>query len=52
MMKFNPRTAGIRRMTYGVAMAGVTIQSLPTLVLFFLLQRHFVQGVTRTGIRG
>ncbi len=52
MMKFNPRTAGIRRMTYGVAMAGVTIQSLPTLVMFFLLQRHFVQGVTRTGLRG
>ena len=52
MMKVNPRTAGIRRMTYGVAMAGVTIQSLPTLVLFFLVQRHFVQGVTRTGIRG
>ena len=52
MMKFNPRTAGIRRMTYGVAMAGVTIQSLPTLLMFFLLQRHFVQGVTRTGLKG
>ncbi len=50
--KFNPRTGGLARMTYGVAMAAVTFQSLPTLILFLFLQRHFVQSVTRTGLKG
>jgi multiple sugar transport system permease protein len=50
--KFNPRTGGLTRMTYGVAMAAVTFQSLPTLILFLFLQRYFVQSVTRTGLKG
>lgn len=50
--KFTPRTSGLARMTYGVAMAAVTFQSLPTLILFLFLQRHFVQSVTRTGLKG
>lgn len=34
-----------------VVMAGALVASLPTLVVFLLSQRVFVQGISRTGIR-
>jgi multiple sugar transport system permease protein len=37
---------------WGVLMAGTTIASLPTIVLFLAFQRYFVQGIALTGIKG
>ncbi len=36
---------------YSVAMAGVTVLSIPSLVLFFFLQKYFIQGISQGGIR-
>jgi len=36
----------------GLLMAASTMMMLPVLVLFFLTQRYFIQGVTLTGIKG
>jgi multiple sugar transport system permease protein len=33
-------------------MAGTLIASLPTIVVFLLAQRVFVQGIARTGVKG
>lgn len=37
---------------FGVAMAGETLLSLPSLLIFFLLQRFFIEGISQTGIKG
>lgn len=37
---------------YGALMAGVTLASLPVLLLFFLLQRQVVQSFTSSGVKG
>ena len=36
---------------YSVAMAGVTVLSIPSLLLFFFLQRYFIQGISHGGIK-
>ncbi|NDJ78771.1 MAG: carbohydrate ABC transporter permease [Chloroflexi bacterium] len=37
---------------YGVVMAGMTLATLPPLIIFVLLQRYFVQGISMTGVKG
>ncbi len=37
--------------TFGVSMAAVTILSIPSLLVFFLLQRYFIEGVSKVGIK-
>jgi ABC-type glycerol-3-phosphate transport system permease component len=37
---------------YGNGMAAVTLLSLPSLLLFFLLQRHFMAGMQSGGVKG
>ena len=37
---------------FALAMAGVTILSLPSVMLFFFLQRYFIQGIAQGAIRG
>jgi multiple sugar transport system permease protein len=37
---------------FALGMAGVTILSLPCLLLFFALQRYFIQGIASGAIRG
>jgi multiple sugar transport system permease protein len=37
---------------FGIAMAGVTLLSLPGLLIFLLLQRFFIEGISQTGIKG
>jgi ABC-type glycerol-3-phosphate transport system permease component len=37
---------------YGVMMAGSVITLLPMLLVFLLLQRHFVRGITMGAIKG
>lgn len=36
---------------YSVAMAGVTVLSLPSLILFFVLQRYFIQGISQGSLK-
>lgn len=36
---------------YSVAMAGVTVLSLPSLFLFFMLQRYFIQGISQGSLK-
>lgn len=36
---------------YGAMMAGAFLTALPALVLFLLVQRHFVKGIVMTGIK-
>jgi len=35
----------------GPGLAAATVQALPTLIVFVLLQRYFVEGVTMSGIK-
>lgn len=44
--------AGARRTEWGLLMAASTVTVLPIIVLFFLAQRTFIQGVTLTGTKG
>jgi multiple sugar transport system permease protein len=37
---------------FGPAMAGVTLLSIPSLALFLMLQRYFIEGVARAGMKG
>jgi multiple sugar transport system permease protein len=37
---------------FALGMAGVTVLSLPSLLLFFGLQRYFIQGIASGAIRG
>ncbi len=37
---------------YGVVMAGATLATLPPMLVFIVLQRYFVQGISMTGIKG
>ncbi len=37
---------------YGMLMAASTMMIVPVVAIFFLAQRHFIQGVTLTGMKG
>jgi multiple sugar transport system permease protein len=37
---------------YAAAMAAMTILTVPSVLVFLALQRHFIEGATRIGIRG
>lgn len=37
---------------YGQIMATLTFTTLPIVVIFLLLQKYYVQGITSTGIKG
>ena len=37
---------------YGMLMAASTMMTVPVVAIFFLAQRHFIQGVTLTGMKG
>jgi ABC-type glycerol-3-phosphate transport system permease component len=37
---------------FAVAMAAATLLSLPSLLLFFAMQRYFVQGIATSGLKG
>ena len=38
--------------SFGTARAGVTLLSVPSVILFLVLQRYFIVGISRGGIRG
>ena len=37
---------------YGLSMAGASVAVMPIIVVFLLMQRQFVEGITMTGIKG
>jgi multiple sugar transport system permease protein len=37
---------------FALSMAGVTLLSLPSLILFFFLQKHFIHGIASSGLKG
>jgi len=37
---------------YGTSLASATMAIIPSVIVFLLLQRHFVQGIASTGIKG
>lgn len=37
---------------YGLAMAGAVIAALPPILVFYMLQRYFIEGISMTGIKG
>ena len=37
---------------YAVAMAAVTLLCIPSVALFLVLQRHFIQGITVGSVKG
>ncbi|WP_067843699.1 carbohydrate ABC transporter permease [Amphibacillus sediminis] len=44
--------AGPNRINEGIKMAGTVISILPLLIIYFFLQRYFVESVDNTGITG
>jgi multiple sugar transport system permease protein len=38
--------------SWTVVMAGNVLMTVPVIVVFFLFQRYFVQGMTLTGMKG
>lgn len=48
LFKFNLRAGG----DVGLMMAAAFIMTLPVILLFFFVQRYFIQGVTLTGMKG
>ena len=44
-------SVGQNRTDYGLLMAGAFVVVIPILVVFVLLQRHFVEGIATTGIK-
>lgn len=52
MIQFRPGFGADQGWAFGLAMAAATIQALPPLVIFLLLQRHFMKGMATVGIKG
>lgn len=54
MAYFNPSVgqATAERLNFGTGMAAMTLLALPTLIVFLILQRYFIEGVTTVGIKG
>ncbi len=48
IVTFIARSMGIY---YGVVMSGAVLACIPALIIFFFLQRYFVQGIATTGIK-
>jgi ABC-type glycerol-3-phosphate transport system permease component len=37
---------------FGTSMAGAVIAAVPPIIVFFILQRYFIRGISMTGIKG
>ncbi len=40
------------QMSIGQSMAGAVVAALPPIIVFVFLQRYFIEGISRTGIKG
>ncbi|MBM4419294.1 MAG: carbohydrate ABC transporter permease [Chloroflexi bacterium] len=52
MLMFRPGFGADQSWAHGLAMAAATIQALPPLIVFFILQRYFMQGIATVGLKG
>jgi len=43
---------GLYHQEYGVLMAGTLLSILPVVILFFVLQKEFISGLTAGAIKG
>ena len=43
---------GLQERNYGVLMAGTLLSILPVVVLFFVLQKEFIRGITEGAVKG
>ncbi|MBV7327959.1 carbohydrate ABC transporter permease [Chloroflexi bacterium TSY] len=51
LARFNPQMGVATLPSYvGPGMAAATLMTLPTLIVYFALQRYFVQGISTTGL--
>jgi ABC-type glycerol-3-phosphate transport system permease component len=46
------RASGDPTYNWSVVMAGNILMTVPVILVFFLFQRYFVQGMTFTGLKG
>jgi ABC-type glycerol-3-phosphate transport system permease component len=37
---------------YGKSMAGAVLASIPPILVFFMLQRYFIEGISKSGLKG
>ncbi|RGC65682.1 L-arabinose transport system permease protein AraQ [Micromonospora sp. MW-13] len=44
-------SVGQNRINYGLLLSGAVVVVLPVLIVFLLLQRHFLRGIATTGIK-
>jgi len=44
-------SVGQNRLQFGLALAGAVVVVLPVLVVFVILQRHFLRGIATTGLK-
>jgi multiple sugar transport system permease protein len=42
---------GQNRINFGLLLAGAVVVVLPALIVFVLLQRHFLRGIATTGLK-
>ncbi|HEV8635773.1 MAG TPA: carbohydrate ABC transporter permease [Chloroflexota bacterium] len=52
MIQFRPGFGVDQGWAFGLAMAAATIQAIPPLVVFLILQRHFMKGIATVGLKG
>jgi ABC-type glycerol-3-phosphate transport system permease component len=52
MNQFAPSFSTVAAVGYGLGMAGTTIIAVPALLVFLLLSRQFMRGVSFTGLKG
>lgn len=50
-MSLRPGTS-MSAQAYGKSMAGAVLASIPAILVFFMLQRYFIEGISKTGLKG
>ena len=48
----NTAQGGATSLNESISMAGTMLSILPLLIMYFVLQRYFVESIDRTGITG
>ena len=44
-------SVGQNRIDFGLLLAGAVVVVLPVLIVFLVLQRHFLRGIATTGLK-
>ncbi|HEY3111365.1 MAG TPA: carbohydrate ABC transporter permease [Chloroflexota bacterium] len=52
MIQFRPGFGADQGWAFGLAMAAATIQAVPPLIVFLILQRQFMKGIATVGLKG